>query len=840
MFLVVAIGWTAFALYGSLVPLRFSAVSLGEAVERFQALMATAPQGGSRTDWATNFLLLLPSAFFGLGAMWSRRSFGRNVLASAAVMAVLAVVACLLEFLQLWVPGRTSSRRDVEAQWLGASVGILLWWAAGRFAIEWIARVRAATRPLSGIELALVFYTVLVVGYGILPLDLTISPIQILAKAREGRVILVPFLFTERTWELTLYSQLSEIALWIPVGAYWMLRRAGSIQGAVLRTLAVAAVLETIQIFVVTRTVDVNDLIAAAAGGALGAWGVRRLWLSTTAPVDRPTARIARAWLVWALAVAAWCVVAATAYWYPFDFHLTGAFIHDRLARVSLVPFHSYYWSTEFNATTQLFRKMAVFVPLGMILGRGWQQLGHGSVARLAYATAAAGFVVCAAVAIELGQVALPGKVPDPTDAALGVLGSIVGVMLVRWIGQLRHGAEPVATPAAMAADATPARHDAPDRLVTPWLGVSLYVWLLALAALDSQMHGRIRTSGLLDGVGVAIAVWTVVDAALDRRRRIWIRHTVPLLCAVLLGWLILSTVAAGLRGDWTAECAYRFRQFLMAATIFAAAATGYAHRWHAAILAIPVALIVGVEIVTEFSALALDQNLAAFAVLALPALALAGWLASPAMGWLVIAPLVMLLAVGAAATRNRGGGLGLVAVAFMLAIQSRRRVVLLSLLAGALLTVVASLGGTGFFSRFEDIWTRGPAYETVQQRFDLWTDSWRLGVAHPIVGVGLGNYGRALGGTRDPHNYAAAMLSETGFPGAVLYIAFFAAALATALRAGRGADHPGTVGRAAAAGLVGFLVVGFFLGMQTNALAFAYAGLAVNAAVARRYSTEP
>jgi O-antigen ligase len=92
------------------------------------------------------------------------------------------------------------------------------------------------------------------------------------------------------------------------------------------------------------------------------------------------------------------------------------------------------------------------------------------------------------------------------------------------------------------------------------------------------------------------------------------------------------------------------------------------------------------------------------------------------------------------------------------------------------------------------------------------------------------------LGDRSDPHNHVVAMIAETGIPGGVLYTAFFLAAIVVAVRAGRCSTRGGAMATASAAGLTAFAVVGFFLGLQTNALAFMYAGLAQLCA----FSSEP
>lgn len=360
---------------------------------------------------------------------------------------------------------------------------------------------------------------------------------------------------------------------------------------------------------------------------------------------------------------------------------------------------------------------------------------------------------------------------------------------------------------------------------VTPFLGVAVYVALLALAGLDSGAHQAIRQSGWLDVLGLAVGGWVVVERLRGGALR-WPAHSLDWLLLALCACVAISAAFAGVRAAWTPDTLYRTKQFGLAAIAYVATATGFGHRWHPAAVALPLAAIVAVEAVSEYDRLALDQNLAAFAVLAVPALAMtAGTLGRASL--FAVVPLTLVLAAAAAATRNRGGGLALLAAALVLAAQARRRWLWLGGLGAALALGVVVLAGTGYFSRYRDIVTKGPAYDTVQDRLDLWADGVRLARSHPLLGVGPGNYGHALGRTADPHSHVVAMLAETGFPGAGLYVAFFALAVFVAVRTGQSAGSVGATARASASGLVAFLVVGAFLGLQTNTLAYMYAGIA-------------
>ena len=54
------------AIYGSLVPLRFEALSFVEAIERFRAIPFLSLSVQHRADWVANILLFVPIGFFSM------------------------------------------------------------------------------------------------------------------------------------------------------------------------------------------------------------------------------------------------------------------------------------------------------------------------------------------------------------------------------------------------------------------------------------------------------------------------------------------------------------------------------------------------------------------------------------------------------------------------------------------------------------------------------------------------------------------------------------------------------------------------------------------------------
>ena len=67
------LGYSAFVIYGSLVPLHFQRQPLDEAWAYFQQIPYLDLGIGSRADWVANILLFVPLAFLWHGVLWPRR-----------------------------------------------------------------------------------------------------------------------------------------------------------------------------------------------------------------------------------------------------------------------------------------------------------------------------------------------------------------------------------------------------------------------------------------------------------------------------------------------------------------------------------------------------------------------------------------------------------------------------------------------------------------------------------------------------------------------------------------------------------------------------------------------
>lgn len=206
----------------------------------------------------------------------------------------------------------------------------------------------------------------------------------------------------------------------------------------------------------------------------------------------------------------------------------------------------------------------------------------------------------------------------------------------------------------------------------------------------------------------------------------------------------------------------------------------------------------------------------------------------------------VPLCAIGVFVSLSRGG---LIALAAMLLagtiFAGRWRLAITGLL------VAVAIGGVLYFTAIAPL----PARERITAsnggsgRTDLWTVGRRMVDAHPVTGVGLGNfpivsadYVLQPGATqyaqlilssapKVTHNTYLQIAAESGIPGALLFITLLVGCLRCALSAARSWSRQGQVSmealaRAVFLGLVGTLVADFFISNMFSKLLWVLLGL--------------
>ncbi len=412
--IILLVLWGLFIVYGTMLPFDFSAS--GDLIQsRLQRLWARPLRGmgGSWADVYSNIAFFMPWGF--LLAIWR---VGRGSSWWATLVLAMLSAACLsgsVEIVQLFAPNRSTSVVDLVTNTFGSVVGAAIGWPLARW-IWPVASIRIRrlllSRPVAACALT--------VAAGLLFAGLSPSYNKLGGKGVADSLKmarLIPFGPSSGGPTPAAKSCLwgAELLAWILAGGLFVLaaRESGhrgipAIVSVVALATGLSLVIETMQLVVPGRDVDLTSVFLALSGSALGATLVARL-----------TAVDAGRWIVAALLI--WGLATLLAAWNPPRFTWP-----DRpfLRPEMVVPFWSYYFSRTLEDLTDVVGQAVVFLPLGALLAaRSWRQSFLSAV------LIGFGF----GVALEFGQAFLPARMADVSDAISAAAGTGLGWALWRW-----------------------------------------------------------------------------------------------------------------------------------------------------------------------------------------------------------------------------------------------------------------------------------------------------------------------------------------------------------------------------------------------------------------------
>ncbi|HMF97788.1 MAG TPA: VanZ family protein [Vicinamibacterales bacterium] len=272
----------AFAVWGSLFPFDFHAVTWSDAIARFWSPWDVPPSRWSLSDFASNVLLFVPIGLCAMAAAGSGAGPGvqpglaaltRRLYASACVLAASIVLSTAIELAQAFVPWRTPSVVDVGAETIGAMSGIVLWWGIGGRLEALLAAGALMVRRSPVRERLLLVYCAIFAAAWLVPADFTLRPNEIADKYAHQRLLLPfapsPDAATGR--DLTMIGVAA-----MPIGVTATLcgcngiARRPFVPAALIATTFLVG-LEAAQIFVFSRTTDATALVVAAGAAVMAA-----------------------------------------------------------------------------------------------------------------------------------------------------------------------------------------------------------------------------------------------------------------------------------------------------------------------------------------------------------------------------------------------------------------------------------------------------------------------------------------------------------------------------------------------------------------------------------------
>ena len=270
-YLLLATVYLALAVCGSLVPFDFIHVPLDQAIDQFPRIDPMHVTLRSWSDLGANILLFVPLTFLAMGALTGQRRRRGQWLIGAAVVPAAAALSATIEFVQIYLPLRTTSQSDILAETFGGILGVVLWLWRGRRITQ---QAREYLHHPAGNHLAtraLLVYLLFVALCLLMPFDLTLSLGQTYRKLKSWRVTVVPFTDLRQGW---LFALAWKAALMVPVGYLLLIhrpQRRRRFLGAVAWGVGFALAAETAQLLTASRLVSTTDVIIYVAGILIGA-----------------------------------------------------------------------------------------------------------------------------------------------------------------------------------------------------------------------------------------------------------------------------------------------------------------------------------------------------------------------------------------------------------------------------------------------------------------------------------------------------------------------------------------------------------------------------------------
>ncbi len=466
-FLYLWLGYVAFVIYGSLVPLQYKARPWNEAVAAFQKIPFLKLGIESRADWVSNGVLYVPVGILTVLALRALLPRLAAVLALPIALLFCAALAVGIEFTQLFFPPRTVSQNDLMAELIGSVIGLV--WVT-RFSGWFTSILHSLLQDRQRLfHLALDAYVIAYLAFAMFPFDFLLSTGEIAAKANSNSWGWLLAGGDSRA-SIVLLRLTAEIVLTLPLG-WWLARwiqsrksrkrarhrerhrtdgspgashssHAGTHSGASSRShrpsphygsaiafgLALGLVLEIAQFFIASGTSQglsvLTRLVGVVAGLALSRYALGWTMEDAARWVRRFGTVLLLPYLLALLEVNGWL----TNRWMGFDY------ARVQWVKVNFMPFYYHYYTTEAIALFSLAAVFLTYLPIGVLC---WAARINPIMATL--------LGMMAALLIETGKLFIKGMHPDPTNAL------IAGAAIWMTLAALKLAATPWASTPALA-----------------------------------------------------------------------------------------------------------------------------------------------------------------------------------------------------------------------------------------------------------------------------------------------------------------------------------------------------------------------------------------------------
>ena len=420
---ILAIVYTLFVIYGSLVPLDFKYHAWQEALETFKNIRYLKLGIGSRADWVTNILLYAPLAFLWLGTLCYAKSVVWRIVAALFVLLACTGLNIAIEFTQIFFPPRTVSLNDIIAEFIGTVLGIALWTAIGTRLVKLIRAIFQG--GIAARHAVLVAYALSYATLSLFPFDFLISHGEWQAHLASNKA---GWLFAQSCSGRCVWNLIPEMIATAPLGILGILAlnriRRMPLLLAAIGGILLGLLIEGLQLTIASGISQGASIGSRAAGVMLGVW----LAQSTLGVDWFRLRRFVRVVLVIGslpyLAMLAWLN-----HWFV-DRWLGIAEGLARLGNLHFLPFYYHYYSSESVAMVSLLFQAGLYLPIGAGVWL-WRWGRQPEKPELSFVWPAITAAILACV-IEAGKFFIPSQHPDPTNILIAATSAVTAHKLLQ------------------------------------------------------------------------------------------------------------------------------------------------------------------------------------------------------------------------------------------------------------------------------------------------------------------------------------------------------------------------------------------------------------------------
>ena len=413
------LAYTAFVVYGSLVPLDWRPMPFDQALAAFRHIPFLTLGIESRADWIANGVLYAPLGFLSASLLLTSRWRLVRGLALPVALAGCLALAVGVEFTQLFFPPRTVSLNDLIAEGIGSLVGV----AASPLLLAALRQLQSRWQ-LGGRALGAALLLVYAIGYPVscfFPFDLLLSAGELQQKINSPSWGWLLADIGTRP-ELTLLQFGLEIALAAPYGfllaRLGKTRRLGWAAGA-LAGLLLGLLIESGQFLIASGITQGVSVLSRVAGVMLGLAAAQ-----ARAKPDLPVMTHMLLRHIGWLGPAYLAGLALVNGWFRFAWQGMDA-AAAQFGTLRLMPFYYHYYTTEAHALYSLGIVALMYLPVA-VFGFAWRIQPAGTVVL--------GTALC--LLVETSKLFLAGSRPDPTNLLIAAASCALVSTLLRLLAR--------------------------------------------------------------------------------------------------------------------------------------------------------------------------------------------------------------------------------------------------------------------------------------------------------------------------------------------------------------------------------------------------------------------